>query len=118
MSKNKLPKSPYSDQPDQEPELNFDVFADELYMTAKEAVAEHTGAFTIGIFGTWGSGKTTLMKAIEKRFKSEKQNIAQQSYKTIWFNPWKYDRKEVIWNALIQTILRDIIKDVKDEKRR
>src|SRR5205823_4857971 len=25
--------------------------------------------------------------------------------KSVWFNAWKYDGKEVIWNALIQTIL-------------
>ena len=26
-------------------------------------------------------------------------------YPIVWFNAWKYDGKEVIWNALIQTVL-------------
>lgn len=59
--------------------------------------------FTIGIFGKWGTGKSSLMKLIEEQINTKSQN-----YKTIWFNPWKYDQKEELWNALIQTILYQI----------
>jgi len=31
-----------------------------------------------------------------------------ESYKTVWFTPWKYERKEDVGAALIQTILRKI----------
>lgn len=54
--------------------------------------------FTIGVFGEWGSGKTTLMKMLQA-------SLQKNGTKTVWFNPWKYDNKEVIWNALIQHIL-------------
>ena len=53
--------------------------------------------FTIGIFGAWGSGKTTLMTLMRAR-------LEEQGTRCVWFNAWKYDRKEVIWNALIQCI--------------
>ena len=56
--------------------------------------------FTIGIFGPWGSGKTTLMKLTE--------NALGDRCRKIWFNPWKYDNKEAIWNALIQTLLNEM----------
>jgi energy-coupling factor transporter ATP-binding protein EcfA2 len=56
-----------------------------------------TPPFTIGLFGEWGSGKTTLMKMVSGR-------INASGRKTVWFNAWKYDGKEVIWNALIQAV--------------
>ena len=54
--------------------------------------------FCVGIFGEWGSGKTTLMRFIEGE-------IDEAAEYCIWFNAWKYSEKEVIWNALSQTIL-------------
>jgi predicted KAP-like P-loop ATPase len=30
--------------------------------------------------------------------------------KCIWFNPWKYDQKDELWHALIQTILAELEK--------
>jgi hypothetical protein len=53
--------------------------------------------FTIGVFGAWGSGKTTLMNLVRK-------GLEDQGTKSVWFNAWKYDGKEVIWNALMQAI--------------
>jgi KAP family P-loop domain len=52
---------------------------------------------TIGVFGGWGSGKTSVMKMAEEL-------LAADGVKTVWFNAWKYDGKEAIWNALLQTI--------------
>jgi hypothetical protein len=60
--------------------------------------------YTIGIFGDWGSGKTTLMSFIKNKLKDK--------CKTIWFNPWKYDNKEEVWNALIQSILNEMKRDI------
>lgn len=59
--------------------------------------------FCIGIFGDWGTGKSSIMNMIKKILETD------CSIKTIWFNPWKYDKKEDLWHALIQTILYEII---------
>ncbi len=56
---------------------------------------------TVGIFGEWGTGKTSLMRLLCKRLESNE-------CKTIWFNPWKYDSKEELWAALIRYILLEI----------
>ncbi len=107
-----------------EPGLRFADYAKSLVNTAKlisesrtvkesgsnDDVLTDDGALTIGIFGNWGTGKTTLMQCIEKEFKRTKA-LKKSRYKTIWFSPWKYDTKEKIWNALIQTILAEIEKD-------
>jgi hypothetical protein len=65
--------------------------------------------FVIGILGPWGSGKTTFMQQI--------QIVSEPKYKTIWFNPWKYDNKEAIWNAFIQSILNSIKTDLENTNK-
>ena len=98
----------YLDQCSQ-PGLRFTDYAKSLVNTATRSTQSNDGALTIGVFGNWGTGKTTLMKCVEHEFK---QRIVggDSSYKTIWFSPWKYDTKEKIWNALIQSILAEIEK--------
>lgn len=99
----------YSDNYSTNPELNFLVYAQEIARIAVEATSGDTGAFAVGIFGTWGSGKTTLMKRIEHELNQlSSSNSHEINCKTIWFNSWKYDKKESVWNALIQTILLKI----------
>lgn len=122
-------------QPIKDPELNFDLYADQLCKIAIKATAipenappdsersrtERVGAFTVGIFGSWGSGKTTLMGCIKDKFENENflqslpEELKLHKCKTIWFNAWKYDGKEDIKNALIQTILREMLKESKNE---
>jgi len=58
--------------------------------------------FTIGIFGSWGMGKTSLMLMLKKELES------QYNVQTVWFNAWKFDDEKQIWAALIQTILNQL----------
>ena len=60
--------------------------------------------FVIGVFGEWGCGKTSLMRMVQSL-------LHRDGIKTVWFNAWKYDGKEVIWNALIQQIFYTIQND-------
>ncbi len=98
-------------------ELNYDIYAELLCNMAIKATQplsrqnqDHKeGAFTIGIFGSWGSGKTSLMTRMKRDF--EQLATPATKYKTVWFNAWKYDDKLDIKNALIQTILSQICED-------
>jgi predicted KAP-like P-loop ATPase len=69
--------------------------------------------FVLGLFGEWGSGKTTLMRLVDER-------VRASGAKSVWFNAWKYDGKEVIWNALIQSIFYAIRDDpdIKDRNEK
>ena len=58
--------------------------------------------FTVGIFGDWGTGKTTLMKMMQEEI-SKYPNIAQ----TIWFDSWRYEREE--YSALVPLVRTIII---------
>ena len=72
--------------------------------TLAEVIITAAPPFTLGLFGEWGSGKTTLMRMVDDQVRASKG-------KTVWFNAWKYDGKEVIWNALIQAVFYTMRED-------
>ncbi len=51
------------DSPSEKPALGFDQTA----LALKEIIEGSKPQFVVGIFGTWGSGKTTLMRTIERK---------------------------------------------------
>lgn len=64
---------------------------------------------TVGIFGPWGMGKSSFMNVCRDLLK-------RRGVPTIWFNPWKYDQKDEIWHALIQTVLTEIASDLEERR--
>jgi hypothetical protein len=95
-----------ADNPETEDRLGFAPMAEILV----NVIRATPPPFTIGIFGAWGSGKTTLMNLVCSGLKA-------QGTKAVWFNAWKYDGKEVIWNALMQAIFYDMKSDPDMAKR-
>ena len=66
------------------------------YANALAASINSTNNFTVyGIYGPWGSGKTSLMKMI----KSE-----TQSQTNIWFDAWKFKGKVSLFDALCEIL--------------
>jgi len=67
----------------------------------------------IGIYGSWGSGKTTLMALVRNQLKSkvyaDKKRFRYA--KTIWFQAWKYGNENEILAALIEEIFKTMKKD-------
>lgn len=71
-----------------------------------DAIATAEGLpLTIGVFGPWGMGKSSFMKVCEGL-------LRDRGIRTVWFNPWKYDQKDEIWHALIQSVLTEIAHDL------
>ena len=66
------------------PILDFKDYTDTIVNMIKGS----TPNFSIGIYGEWGTGKTTLMRSIEKNLRAE-DNIL-----TVWFNAWRYERED------------------------
>ena len=50
---------------------------------------ESKGSFTIGVFGDWGQGKTSMLRQI-KRTLDESTPEGQDPALTVWFNPWQF----------------------------
>ncbi len=53
---------------------------------------------TIGVYGEWGSGKTTFLWMVDQCLRDER-------IIPVWFDAWKYDKEDNLWSALIQKIL-------------
>jgi ATPase subunit of ABC transporter with duplicated ATPase domains len=69
-----------------------------------DIVRECDTPMTIGIFGEWGSGKTSLMRLVQEALEGQRTKKHRQAL-TVWFNAWMYDRQEVLWRALILQVL-------------
>ena len=91
------------------PILDFSLYREAI----KNIVKNSYPKFTIGLFGDWGTGKTTLMNSIRKELKKDEENIL-----TVWFDAWKYENeKQFALIPLLKTITNSI-KDEKDEKKK
>lgn len=85
-------------------ELGFESYSEIL----SDAATNTPGPFTIGVFGSWGTGKTSLMRRVRQRIdKKSKANAV-----TVWFNAWQYERDA---NPIIP-LVATIIKALEDEK--
>jgi formylglycine-generating enzyme required for sulfatase activity len=56
---------------------------------------------TVGVFGTWGSGKTSLLHMLKAAVDNENLPFIR----TVWFTSWKYDRQDALWRAFILRVL-------------
>lgn len=63
-----------------------------------------TGSFTIGVFGQWGQGKTSMLRQI-KRGLNEIEKEKENEILTVWFNPWQFTGEEHIIIPFFHTLV-------------
>ena len=68
--------------------------------------AKFPSPFTFGIFGEWGSGKTSLMRMIEETL----QNNHSEKLVPVWFNPWRYEKEKHLIVPFLKTIQYSLLK--------
>jgi len=94
----------FSDQPiaaDKEQDIRFGHL--DIVDNLKKIILNCPSPFTIGLFGKWGSGKTTILNALRKKMQdNNKDNIAVVS-----FDVWKYEG-----DSLRRTFLKEIAKQL------
>lgn len=78
--------------------LGFGTYSQVLARSALDT----PGPFTIGVFGEWGTGKTSLMRLIQSRLADEPNVV------TVWFNAWRYEKEEHPIVPLVGTIVREL----------
>jgi len=95
----------FSDQPiaaDKEQDIRFGHL--DIVDNLKKIILNCPSPFTIGLFGKWGSGKTTILNALRKKLQDNdnKDNIAVVS-----FDVWKYEG-----DSLRRTFLKEMAKQL------
>ncbi len=73
-----------TDEPTLEDALDFDNYTQNL----ANIITNSTPRFAVGIFGGWGTGKTSLMRMTKKILDDNEKVI------TVWFDAWRYEREE------------------------
>jgi len=63
---------------------------------------------TIGIYGSWGSGKSSLMKLLSLEIKRKKLSI-----NSIEINVWALSNQEEVWHAFLQALFNEVSKKLK-----
>ncbi len=102
-----------SDNPEKASNLfGFDAYA----KTIAELIAykDNKTPFVIGIYGPWGSGKTSLMETVRTYLKDSsnlKDETVFRKCKTVWFQAWKYKEEDEILAALIEEIFKTMQRD-------
>jgi formylglycine-generating enzyme required for sulfatase activity len=93
-----------SDQPADEDQLDFVPYA----KTLADIIAEPgtDTPLTIGVFGGWGQGKTSLMRMVQRRL----EDTASSNFpvRAVWFNAWLYSHQPALWRALISRVLEGV----------
>ncbi|MEA2051726.1 MAG: P-loop NTPase fold protein [Euryarchaeota archaeon] len=90
-----------------EDKLGFQDYADGVIATL-ESLSKGDTPFTIGIFGSWGSGKTSFMQIM--------QEILQgRGYETIFFKSWEYGNEEKPWIPFMIKVVDELFKDEIDK---
>jgi hypothetical protein len=85
------------DSPSKEPKLGFEATASAL----AQIIRESPPRFAVGIFGDWGSGKTTLMDEIRRKL--------GKTVVPVEFNAWRYEREPQLLIPLLDTVRGDLV---------
>lgn len=84
--------------------LNFNYLAEQVAEISKD---DNLSPATIGVYGDWGSGKSSLMKMVKKSLDTDKNTL------TVEFNGWLFEGYEDAKTALCGTILDEMHKHEK-----
>ena len=103
--------------PDKEAEIDYLNFGYMVDMVVDIATNRELSPSTIGLYGDWGSGKSSLMKLAQKKIEEKNTEIGDEkdSIKTlcIEFNGWLFEGYEDTKTSLCGVILDALA----DEKR-
>jgi hypothetical protein len=91
-----------------EDRLGFRDYADGVIATL-ESISKEDTPFTIGIFGSWGSGKTSFMQIM-------RELLERKGYKTIFFKSWEYGNEEKPWIPFMIKVVDELFEKGLDKK--
>jgi predicted KAP-like P-loop ATPase len=88
----------------------------------ESAVRATQTPFVYGVLGDWGTGKTSVLRLLEARFRDESGAIrrfpdGKEIFVPIWFDAWKYENEAHIVYPLLYAIKQQYERDVPQDKK-
>jgi len=104
--------------PDQPSKLDYLDFGPYVSALVDLIVSPNTQTpVTLGIFGTWGSGKTTLMQLMEQAAKDLRARMKSPALELLWMNVWQLSQHGEGWQAFLQALFTQVHKSLPFFKR-
>ncbi len=101
-----------NDEPTLEDKLGRDLFVHGI----TKVIQSCDPPFVIGMYGSWGVGKTSLMKLINGKLLNEVET-GSTLIKTVWFDPWFHQFDDNLAVALLHCISKEAGSRTDDVKK-
>lgn len=88
------------DLPSTDPQLGFVEYIEAL---ADAIATTHPPQFTVGIYGAWGTGKSSLLLGLRERFKTDNPDVVP-----VLFDAWRYERAEYVVIPILHAIATEV----------
>ena len=106
----------FPDKPSLHDYLDFESYAGPLSdLISKETTQT---PLTVGLFGAWGSGKTTLMHMIERSLQKSQEEPNSIKFVLVSFEAWKYYKEDALWRAMLLRVLDALRPETEDESNK
>ncbi len=68
----------------------------------------------VAVYGDWGTGKSSAMRWLGEQLaqwsdQSKEKRGGHFRARTVWFDPWKYTKREDVWRGLITEVIIEAI---------
>ncbi len=94
------------DTPSKSPALGYNGYASAF----ADIIHKSSPQFSVGIFGGWGSGKTTLMQAIQEK-------LDYNQVIPVEFSAWRYEKEDHLIVPLLETVKEALLKWSKNQNK-
>ena len=87
--------------------LSYYSYAEKI-QSVIQGYANNPEPLTIGIYGKWGAGKSSLLNLIEKHIEIFHKDKGDKPYVKFHYNPWIYQTKEEMLFDFFETLTRKL----------
>ncbi len=103
----------FPDKPSVRDYLDFHSYA----ATLADLIQSTQTPLTIGVFGAWGAGKTTLMRMIQESLRQTEKQSGTEQFVLVTFEAWKYNKEDALWRAMLLRVLDALRTTVKADSK-